>query len=527
MKSIDNRFPARAGAGLLALACALVLSACGGGGGNPGAVGGAGGGPGGTTPPTNLAFGTLTATPASIDAYGSTTLSVDVLANGVKATSQLVNVNFSSACATAGKATLAKSVPTNNGAAQTVYRDQGCGNNDVITVSLDGSTKTASVTLSIAAPQAASVQYVEATPTDKSIVIKGQGGLNRTETATLKFKVVDTFSHPLAGKRVDFTASTTDVVVNKPTDTTDENGEVITTVNSGSVPTSFRVKATLPESGISTFSDSIVVTSGLPVQRGMSLSVSKRSLEAAYDDSNAASVNILLADQFGNPVPDGTPVVFQTNLGAIGTADKGGCNTVNGGCSVPFRVQNPRSALPGLPLTPCNNPNLAGSSADSPRAGVATICASTTDGTNTLFDRTTIYFSSSFADQVYLLGNPPTLMSQTRPNDLGSVKFDQQLVINLQVNDAFLNPMPTNSTVAVTNPTNVNAVSVTPATVPNVTAKAVDDPTAAQGSIHTITLASTNTTTCTADTAATFSVLITTPQKNATIYPFKLKFTCQ
>jgi hypothetical protein len=56
---------------------------------------------------TTLAFGTLTATPASIQAYGSTVLSIDVLSGSTKYTAQQVNVSFSSACVAAGKATLA------------------------------------------------------------------------------------------------------------------------------------------------------------------------------------------------------------------------------------------------------------------------------------------------------------------------------------------------------------------------------------------------------------------------------------
>ena len=40
-----------------------------------------------------------------------------------------------------------------------------------------------------------------------------------------------------------------DIVLNKPTDTSDANGNVVTTVNSGTTPTSFRVRATLPDTG--------------------------------------------------------------------------------------------------------------------------------------------------------------------------------------------------------------------------------------------------------------------------------------
>ena len=83
--------------------------------------------------------------------------------------------------------------------------------------------------------------------------------------------------------------------------------------------------------------------------------------------SPSATVSISLADAFSNPVPDGTPIVFQTNRGAIGTSDKGGCNTVNGYCSVMLRAQKPFVPTPGLPQSPCN-----AIAPDSTRPGVAT-----------------------------------------------------------------------------------------------------------------------------------------------------------
>ena len=306
---------------------------------------------------TTLTFGTLSATPASIQAYGSTMLSVDVLAGAGKYTDQPVNVSFSSACVTAGKATLATTVPTNNGTAQTVYRDKGCASNDTITVSADGVAKSAPTTLAIAPPSAASVQFVARAPSDQSIVIQGQGGNGRTETATLTFKVVDIFGNPLAGKQVNFTPAPAPSRSTRPATPPTPAAAWSPPSTRARPPTSFRVLATLPDTGangnadISTMSDSVVVTTGLPVQRAFSISAGSFNVEGWNIDSTpstpATTVQVLLADTFGNPVPDGTPIVFQTNMGAVGSSDKGGCNTVNGGCSVEFRAQNPRMPSPG------------------------------------------------------------------------------------------------------------------------------------------------------------------------------------
>ena len=487
---------------------------------------------------TALSFGTLSATPANLQAYGSTVLSVDLMNGSTKYTDQQVNVTFSSACVAAGKATLATTVAANNGTAQTVYRDKGCANNDTITVSADGVARSATTTLTIAPPAAASVQFVSATPTAQSIVIRGQGGNGRTETATLTFKVVDIFGNPLAGKQVNFSTTSNLVTINKTSDTTDATGNVITTVNSGTAPTSFRVQATLPNTAsagnpdISTQSDLVVVTTGLPVQRAFSISADKFSIDGWNVDSSPTSpaghIQVLLADAFGNPVPDGTPIVFQTNMGSVGSADKGGCTTVNGGCSVDLRAQEPRHpSATNNPPTPCNTG--PGSSPDATRPGLATICASSTDGTNTVFARTLVFFGGSKAAQATINGSA---VSYDTPNDLGAISYNDAKIFPLQLNDVNNNPMPTGTAVAAANATNAS-VSVTPATVPNIalhnTSTGADDPTGtatgAQGSVHVVSVTGSAPTPCVAKTA-TFSVTATTPSGSTTSIPFKLSFTC-
>jgi hypothetical protein len=483
---------------------------------------------------TTLTFGTLGANPASIPAYGSTVLSVDLLAGNAKYTDQQVNVDFSSACVSAGKASLATVVATNNGTAQTVYRDQGCGNNDTITVSAAGVATPATAQLTIAAPAAASVQFEQATPANQSIVIQGQGGNGRTETASLKFKVVDIFNHPLAGASVDFSASTTAVRVNKTSDTTDQNGEVITTVNSGSTATSFRVKAALHDNAnVFTWSDSIVVTTGQPVQRAFSLSAEAYNLDGTLESSPtkpATHLQAMIADQFGNPVPDGTPVVFQTNMGSVGSASQGGCITTNGGCSVDFRVQNPRVATPGVPATPCN-----AVAPDSTRPGVATVCASTTDGTNTVFGKLALFFTGNHASHVYMdnvLIPIPVDVSSDNGTDLGTLKSSGSRSVTLQLNDSADNPLPVGTTVTIANAVNVNVQGPTPATVPIIGTHSptADDVTGAnvsgpQGSKHIFSVSAPSPD-CKGPLDAKFSVVTTTPTGAVTNIPFKLAFSC-
>jgi hypothetical protein len=486
---------------------------------------------------TALSFGTLSASPANLQAYGSTVLSVDLMSAGVKYTQQQVSVSFSSTCVAAGKATLAATVLTNNGTAQTVYRDKGCANNDVIVVSADGISQAATTNLAIAPPAAASVQFVGATPTNQSIVIQGQGGNGRTETAILTFKVVDIFGNALAGKQVSFTTSSSAVKINKTSDTTDATGSVITTVNSGTTPTSFRVQATLPgtasatNSDISTMSDSIVVTNGLPVQSAFTLATNKFNIEGWHVLSSstdpAATISVSLGDASGNLVPDGTPIVFQTNMGAVGSSSSGGCNTVNGACSVDFRAQQPFVPTPGLPKTPCN-----ANSPDATRVGVATICASTTDGTNVLYRKTAIFFSGTAAVNTFMNGAKVSF-DTINPNDLGTISSSATKVFQLQINDENLNPMPVGTRVEVTSMLNGNAAAVVPATVPNIAPHSTSgDDTSGntisgnQGSTHTISISSTAPTECKNATQASFNVTVTTPLGSVTNIPFKLSFSC-
>ncbi|SDH36811.1 Ig-like domain (group 1) [Janthinobacterium sp. YR213] len=484
----------------------------------------------------------LTFLPNSIAAYGSTTMSVDIysgdiMTGGTPYLGPGATVRFSSPCILAGKASVATDVAANNGKATVVYRDLGCSNTDKINASVVGSNSATHSSLPVGSPAPASIQLSAVSPAGKSIVIKGQGGLLRTETATLTFRVFDTFNKPLAGQDVTFSLDDgAAVTLNKLTDTTDANGEVITTVNSGTTPTTFRVKAALKSSPyMNTYSDSILVTTGKPVQSGFSISVGKSNVEGwSYDstlNTPATTVTVLLADQAGNPVPDGTPVAFQSSLGAIGSSSMGGCITSNGGCSVDFRSQEPRTAS-NPPVTPCNDVSNGGT-ADKPWPGLALICASTTDGSKPLFVRTAIFLSGSHAENVTLLDGAHSVSLDGSAYDLGTVKAADVRQFSVRLSDARQNPMPSGSTVSITNMVNGSA-TISPTSVQNVfphNAFGVDDRTGSniqgnQGSWHAVTINSLTPTSCTIPLTSTFNLTVTTPLGNTTSYPFKLAFSC-
>ena len=478
---------------------------------------------------TTLTFGNIAFETPSLEAYGSTQVSLDVLSGSAKYTDQSLAVNFTSSCVTAGKATFASVVQTANGSARAVYRDLGCGVNDVISATASGVSGSRSAVLAIAAPQAASIQFYSAVPADKSIVIKGEGGLLRSETATLKFRVFDTFNNPLPGLKVSFSKAdpNAEVDLNPISGTTDANGEVTTSVSSRATPLSFRIRATLDGKGVSTLSDSIVVSTGTPVQKAFSLSISDSNVEGLDVDANgsaaSASVTVAMGDKFGNPVADGTPVAFQTNVGVVGSASKGGCNSVNGACTVDFRAQQPRVPTPNTPATVCNGP--LGSS-DSTRAGVGTICASTSDGSAIpIFAKINFFISGSRPATTILDGNR-IVTTGNDVNDLGNVSWNVPKVFTLQVNDVNNNPMPSGTTVEVANIVRAASGGVSPASVQKTFPSASSLPPLYQGTSHLVTITSPSGQTCTPG-VATFNVNITTPHLLTTSYPFKLTFTCQ
>lgn len=384
-------------------------------------------------------------------AYGSTVLTVDVSSDGAPLTSEAVAVNLASQCAADGKASLPSQVMSLNGRAQVVYRDLGCSQSDVITVSAAGVATPLAIKVAVSAPGAASIELASVVPADRSIVIKGAGGSGRTETAVVTFTVVDQFGKPLANQKVSFaTISTKAVTLGRVDDTTDQNGQVSTTVNAGTEPTAVRVQATLA-SGLSSVSDTITVTTGVAVQSAFSLSAETYNMEGWDYDNVKNDLLLLLADQFGNPVADGTPVVFQTDSAAVGTSDRGGCTTVNGACTVPLRSQDPRFGTDA--------------SAPQGRAGLATVSVSSLSNTNTpLTGRLAIFLSGSQAHNISRIDASGVSTPVNGKISLNTSTCDSSS-LRFRFSDGRFNPMPSGTTITGTG-TDLSVVSILPGVVP-------------------------------------------------------------
>ena len=291
-------------------------------------------------PPLTLANITLTGNATDAIDFGSTQgVSVEIRdANNNLFTSQSVDVVFTSTQVAQGKATISSPVPSREGLASTTYTAVTATGTDVITASIPGSSITK--TLVVNPLNAGSITFVSAAPL--SIGLKGMGGAGIQETSRVTFRVLDTSGAPRANQPVNFALNTTvgGLALSNATGSTAADGTVSTIVQAGIVATPVRVTASTTVNGntLSTQSDQLTVSTGVPSQDGFSVAVSDMNPEAFNTDGVAVSVTARLSDHFHNPVPDGTAVSFTTSGGSITPS----CATVGGVCSVTWRSQNPR-----------------------------------------------------------------------------------------------------------------------------------------------------------------------------------------
>ena len=120
-------------------------------------------------------------------------------------------------------------------------------------------------------------------------------------------------------------------------------GQVVVGISSGTVSSPVRVLAntcttnTTPCTGtmLSTQSDQLTITTGIPDQQNVSLSATTLNIEGWDYDGISTAITARLADHFNNPVPDGTAVNFTAEGGVVTPS----CITTAGACSATFTSQ--------------------------------------------------------------------------------------------------------------------------------------------------------------------------------------------
>ncbi|MEB0135471.1 Ig-like domain-containing protein [Actimicrobium sp. CCC2.4] len=298
----------------------------------------------------NLLVGALSFTPSPsgpLSSLSTTTLNIPVTNNG-QPVSIVPGLNLSSLCSGDGTAVLTLGSVVSGNATAT-YLNKGCTRGtDVITASIGNSSKTISIGVNVAS--AGAINFVSSSSPLSSLVLKGSGGLGRSESAQLTFKVVDQTGAGIPGVNVSFAATTTTggLKVLPAQATTDSQGNVTTSVQSGTIPTPVKVIAqasTANGSTVSVLSDNLTISTGLPIQKAMSVSANKYNIEGLDYDGVSALITVRMADQYGNPIASGTTVNFIAEGGAVGSSAQGACQTdASGLCSVSLFSQSFRPA---------------------------------------------------------------------------------------------------------------------------------------------------------------------------------------
>lgn len=294
-------------------------------------------------------LGTMTASSTTVAAYQTLQVSVPVTLSGSASPAVQIPVSFTASCGTFDPA---QANSDSNGVASSTYRNQtgttACAGPVTLSAQVGSSTANAQITAS--APQAANIQFVNATPS--RIYLAGSPGVSQS---IVTFKLVDSSNNAVAGQNIDLNLSL------RPTgaylgsvqgtttvrQSTDSTGQVSVAVNAGTAPGPVQIEAVLvSQPAIKNVSNTLAVASGLPVQKAFSLSVTTFNIEAWGEDGVETTINLRVADRLGNPVPDGTTI----NLVAEGGQVVASCNTAGASsnntaaCSAKLVSQNPRPA---------------------------------------------------------------------------------------------------------------------------------------------------------------------------------------
>jgi len=282
----------------------------------------------------------------ALSAYGQANLTVSL--SGVPIGTP-VALSINSLCANKNKSTITPTtVSTSNGVATFTYKDVQCGATDTadtVTVSITGTSTSATLSLPLTSPTASSLGFDSASP--QVIYLKGSGFV---ETSTVTFVVRDQAGNALPNQSVDMVPTTIaggltmDGGTTQVTKLSDSDGKVTVRINSGTVPTPVRVKATLQGTNISTVSSNLSIAVGLPSQLNFSLSQGTINIEGMNFDGTANTYTIIASDRLGNPVPAGTTVNMVAEAGQVAPQVFTTVTNGLGGATANFQSSEPRPA---------------------------------------------------------------------------------------------------------------------------------------------------------------------------------------
>ncbi|MEN9903626.1 MAG: hypothetical protein RLZZ555_191 [Pseudomonadota bacterium] len=313
----------------------------------------------------------------SVQLGQSVNVTVDVKVNNQTAPSNSVAVEFSTAC---GTVTPATALVGSNGKASAVIQTSSVGDKCLVFASAAGAAPLDPVEYKVTAPPITGIRFVE---TSEPVIYQaGSVGKNQSNVS---FMVIDSVGKSVAGQKVKASLSNTTGGVSfcgaPDIATSDSNGTVSFSVCAGTQPETVQVRATLFGTKIFTDSNKLTIQTGLPTQRFFDIAADRLNFYAggrftSQFSGNSVSITVRLADRQGNPVPNGTPVVFVTEGGQINSSNASSCIVIDGGCTV---------KLIGQEYRPLGSANVDGSPLGDPRPGRVTVLAMA-DGEESFID---------------------------------------------------------------------------------------------------------------------------------------------
>lgn len=295
-----------------------------------------------------------------------------------------------------------------------------------------------------------SILLVSISPADKSILVQGNSGPGRVQTAQVTFKITDINGLAVANQNVKFAfqQAPVDLTFAVNTAVSGQDGNVTAIVNSGNTVTVATVIATvLNQNGnpvlnnnggpITAISDQITVTNTVLNPNGISVGPDVHAIEGLNYDGPFSTITARLTDLSGGAITDGTAVTFTTDGGAIvGDSNSAKCTSKDGACSVKLVAQNPR-----------------------PPGGIAHVIASLQLNGVIVTRETDVAMSGSYA--VFSANTPTVLGSFLIDFTTPAASCDVQTV-TFSLSDLQGNIMPEGSTLAVLGALNAAATIVNP-----------------------------------------------------------------
>lgn len=289
---------------------------------------------------TNIILVDLTAASTQLESGGSTNITLKTQDANTKVNQNNVNVEFTAPC---GKFEPATVVSSNQGNVTTTYKAIGTdgklctGAQKISATGLN--IPEVGIDVSIKALEANSLVY---TSSKVNLGIRKSGSASSGQIEfTLYANGVPIADQDVLIEKVQAPEDLSFVTFgnqNNKTIKSDSNGKVIVNLYPGDKPGPVEIRATLvSDKNVSAVSKNVSVSIGRVTQDGLSLSVSKNSLQNVID-GDTATITARMVDRTRNPVPDGTVISFVSEGGKV----EPNCSTVQGVCSVTLTTQEPR-----------------------------------------------------------------------------------------------------------------------------------------------------------------------------------------